>query len=165
MYAIIETGGKQYRVEKNEVLFVEKLDAAEGKVTFDKVLAVNNDKTLKVGTPYVKNASVVAEILKNGKSKKITVFTYKPKKGSARKMGHRQPYSKIEILEINVAAPKKATEDAQVEAPAEVPAEAPVEVKAEETVKKAAPKKPASTAAKKPAAKKAEAEAEPKTEE
>ena len=158
MYAIIETGGKQYRVEKNDVLFVEKLDAAEGKVTFDQVLAVNNDKTLKVGTPYVKNASVVAEILKNGKSKKITVFTYKPKKGSARKIGHRQPYSKIEILEINISAPRKAATE---ETPVDAPAEAPVEVKAEETVKKPAPRKTASTAAKKPAAKKAE----PKTEE
>jgi large subunit ribosomal protein L21 len=100
MYAIIETGGKQYRVENGDVIFVEKLNAAEGEeVTFDKVIAVKNS-TLKVGKPYVKDAFVKGTVVKNGKGKKITVFTYKPKKGSARKMGHRQPYTKVQITEI-----------------------------------------------------------------
>jgi large subunit ribosomal protein L21 len=100
MYAIIETGGKQYRVEKGDVIFVEKLNAAEGEeVTFDKVVAVKNT-TLKVGKPFVKDAFVKGTVVKNGKGKKVTVFTYKPKKGCARKMGHRQPYTKVEITEI-----------------------------------------------------------------
>ena len=100
MYAIIETGGKQYRVEPGSVIFVEKLEAAESEeVIFDKVVAVK-DRTLKVGKPYVKDAFVKGTVVKNGKGKKITFFTYKPKKGSARKMGHRQPYTKVQINEI-----------------------------------------------------------------
>ena len=100
MYAIIETGGKQYRVQNGDVIYVEKLNAQiDEEVTFDKVVAVSN-KSLKVGKPYVKDAFVKGTVLKNGKGKKITVFTYKPKKGSARKMGHRQPYTKIQINEI-----------------------------------------------------------------
>ena len=100
MYAIIETGGKQYKVEKDSVIYVEKLEAAENEeVIFDKVVAVK-DRTLKVGKPYVKDAVVKGTVMKNGKGKKITVFTYKPKKGSSRKMGHRQPYTKVQINEI-----------------------------------------------------------------
>ncbi len=100
MYAIIETGGKQYRVQPGDVIYVEKLDAeASEEVIFDKVVAVKNT-TLKVGKPYVKDAVVKGTVVKNGKGKKITVFTYKPKKGSARKMGHRQPYTKVQINEI-----------------------------------------------------------------
>ena len=100
MYAIIETGGKQYRVENGDVIYVEKLGAeVDTEVTFDKVIAVSN-RTLKVGKRYVKDAFVKSTVLKNGKGKKVTVFTYKPKKGSARKMGHRQPYTKVQINEI-----------------------------------------------------------------
>ena len=100
MYAIIETGGKQYRVESGDVIYVEKLDAeVDAEITFDKVVAVSN-RTLKVGKPYVKDAFVKGTVLKNGKGKKVTVFTYKPKKGSSRKMGHRQPYTKVQITEI-----------------------------------------------------------------
>lgn len=100
MYAIIETGGKQYRVQNGDVIYVEKLDAAEDEeVVFDKVVAVS-ERTLKVGKPYVKDAFVKGVVLKNGKGKKVTVFTYKPKKSSSRKMGHRQPYTKVEIKEI-----------------------------------------------------------------
>ncbi len=100
MYAIIETGGKQYRVQSGDVIYIEKLDAqVDEEVTFDKVIAVHN-RTLKVGKPYVKDAFVKGTVLKNGKGKKITVFTYKPKKGSSRKMGHRQPYTKVQINEI-----------------------------------------------------------------
>ncbi len=101
MYAVIETGGKQYRVEECDFIYVEKLDAEENaEVVFDKVVAVKKTAALKLGKPYVKDASVKGTVVKNGKGKKITVFTYKPKKGSARKMGHRQPYTKVQITEI-----------------------------------------------------------------
>ena len=100
MYAVIETGGKQYKVENGDVIYVEKLNAEDGaEVVFDKVVAIN-DGALKVGAPYVEGVTVKGEVLKNGKGKKITVFTYKPKKGCARKKGHRQPYTKVEIKAI-----------------------------------------------------------------
>ena len=102
MYAIIETGGKQYKVQNGDTLYIEKLDAAEeASVTFDKVIALQGEDGLKVGAPYVDGATVTAHVLRNGKSKKITVFTYKPKKSSARKLGHRQPYTKVQIDTIN----------------------------------------------------------------
>ena len=97
MYAIIETGGKQYQVKEGDEIFVEKLDV-EGEFTIDKVIMVGKDDGAVVGAPY---ASVKASLIKNGKAKKVTVFTYKPKKSSKRKMGHRQPYSKIKIEAIN----------------------------------------------------------------
>lgn len=101
MYAIIETGGKQVKVEVNETIFVEKLEANEGDtVTFDKVLLVSGDST-KVGAPYVKGATVTAKVEKQGRGKKITIFKYKPKKHSASKMGHRQAYTKLTIEAIN----------------------------------------------------------------
>ena len=103
MYAIIETGGKQYRVQEGDVVFVEKLNAeAESTVVFDKVIAAGNDGELKFGTPTVEGAKVTAKVLKNGKAKKITVFTYRPKKDSKRKMGHRQPYTKVQIESISL---------------------------------------------------------------
>ena len=108
MYAIIETGGKQYKVQSGDVLFIEKLDASEETaVTFDKVIALHNDKDLKLGAPYIKGASVDARVLKQGKGKKITVFTYRPKKGSSRKMGHRQPYTKVQIEQIRAELTKE----------------------------------------------------------
>ena len=99
MYAIIETGGKQYQVNEGDEIFIEKLEVnEEDTVTFDKVIAVGKDSGLEVGAPYVGGASVQAKVLKNGKAKKITVFTYNPKKGSShRKQGHRQPYTKVRI--------------------------------------------------------------------
>ncbi len=101
MYAVLETGGKQYRVNEGDVIFIEKLEAqANDKVTFDKINAVATDNGLVVGTPYVDGAKVEATVLKNGKGKKITVFTYKPKKSSARKMGHRQAYTQVRIESI-----------------------------------------------------------------
>lgn len=101
MYAVIETGGKQYQVKEGDVVFVEKLDCeVDQTVSFDKVVAVGTDNGLKIGTPYVSGATVEAKVLKNGKSKKITVFTYKPKKGSKRKQGHRQHYTSIKIEAI-----------------------------------------------------------------
>ena len=100
MFAIFVTGGKQYKVAEGDVIFVEKLGLAEGeKVTFDKVLCVNGE-TLSVGTPYVEGATVVASVLKNGKSKKIDVIKYKSKKNEKKKIGHRQDYTKIQIEKI-----------------------------------------------------------------
>ena len=100
MYAVIVTGGKQYKVSEGDVLYIEKLDAeADSEITFDKVLAVSNEKGFKAGKDCAKSA-VKAKVLKNGKGKKITVFTYKPKKNEKRKMGHRQPYTKVEITSI-----------------------------------------------------------------
>jgi len=101
MYAVIETGGKQLKVEVGMPIYVEKLEVAAGDVvTFDKVLVVS-DKSTKVGTPYVKGATVTAKVEKQGKAKKIVIFKYKPKKGSTRrKQGHRQPYTKLIIETI-----------------------------------------------------------------
>ena len=94
MFAIIETGGKQYRVQAGDVIFIEKIEGeAQSNVTFD--------KGTKIGAPYVDGASVSATLLKTGKGKKITVWTYRPKKGSQRKMGHRQLYSQVRIDAIN----------------------------------------------------------------
>lgn len=103
MYAIIETGGKQYRVSEGDIIYVEKLGAgADANITFDKVVALTkDDNSFVAGTPFVDGATVSAKVLKNGKAKKITVFTYKPKKDSKRKMGHRQPYSQVRIEAIN----------------------------------------------------------------
>ena len=102
MYAIIETGGKQYKVQAGDVIYIEKLDAEEAsEYTFDKVIAVGTVDGITVGAPYVAGASVSAKIVKNGKAKKVIVMTYKPKKNSKRKMGHRQPYTKVEISAIN----------------------------------------------------------------
>ena len=101
MYAIMETGGKQYRVQEGDVVFIEKIEGeAESKVTFDKIVLVADDNGAKVGAPYVDGATVEATLLKNGKGKKITVFTYKPKKSEKRKIGHRQPYTKLVIEKI-----------------------------------------------------------------
>lgn len=102
MYAIIETGGKQVKVEEGQELYVEKVDAESGgSITFDKVLVVGGNNA-KVGTPYVEGASVTANVEKQGRAKKITVFKYKPKKNYKRKQGHRQPYTKVTIDKINV---------------------------------------------------------------
>lgn len=101
MYAVIETGGKQYRVSEGDEIFIEKLDVEENsEVKFDKIVALSADDGMKVGTPYVDGAVVNATAVKNGKGKKITVFTYKPKKSSSRKMGHRQAYTKVRIESI-----------------------------------------------------------------
>lgn len=102
MYAIFETGGKQYRVEEGDVVSVEKLGVAAGeKITFDKVLAVSKDDNLSVGSPFVNNASITASVVEEGKGKKIIVYKYKSKKGYHKKHGHRQPYTKIKIETIN----------------------------------------------------------------
>ena len=101
MYAVICTGGKQYRVCEGDVVFIEKLDVeVDATVNFDQVLVVGKDEGMVVGAPTVDGAVVTGKVLKNGKSKKVTVFTYRPKKGSSRKLGHRQPYTKVEIQSI-----------------------------------------------------------------
>ena len=102
VFAVIETGGKQYKVSEGEVLFIEKIDgAADDSVKFDKVLAISNDNGFKVGAPYVDGASVTAKLVKQGKSKKIYVLKYKAKKNEKKKIGHRQPYTKVQITAIN----------------------------------------------------------------
>ena len=104
VYAIIETGGKQYKVSEGDIVFVEKLDAAEGDtVTFDKVLSASKtDGDFAVGVPYVAGAKVTATVQKNGKSKKIYVLKYKSKKNEKKKIGHRQPYTKVQIVSISL---------------------------------------------------------------
>jgi large subunit ribosomal protein L21 len=101
MYAVIETGGKQYRVEKGDVVFVEKLDVAEGdNISLDKVLLVSNEGNVSAGKPYVDGAKVEATVLEQGKAKKIVVFKYKAKKNYRKKQGHRQPFTKLKIENI-----------------------------------------------------------------
>jgi len=102
VYAVIETGGKQYKVQEGDVLFLEKISSEEGEtVVFDKVLAVSEGEEFTVGTPTVEGASVTAKVLGHGKGRKIIVFKYKPKKNYRRKQGHRQPYTKVQIEKIN----------------------------------------------------------------
>jgi len=102
MYAIIETGGKQVKVEKGQEIYIEKVAGeADEIVTFDKVLFVGGDD-VKVGAPFVEGASVTGTVVKQGRAKKITVYKYKPKKNYHRKQGHRQPYTKIVIDGINL---------------------------------------------------------------
>ncbi|ASF40038.1 50S ribosomal protein L21 [Halobacillus halophilus] len=101
MYAIIETGGKQVKVEKGQEIYVEKVNVESGDtVTFDKVLFVGGEDS-KIGAPYVDGASVTAKVEKQGRQKKLTVFKYKPKKNYKRKQGHRQPYTKLIVEDIN----------------------------------------------------------------
>jgi len=101
MYAVIETGGKQYRVQQGDVVFVEKIDAEEGtNVNFDKVLLVSKEGDIVAGKPYVDGAKVEAVVLEQGKAKKIVVFKYKAKKNYRKKQGHRQPFTKVRIENI-----------------------------------------------------------------
>ncbi len=101
-HAVIETGGKQYRVAEGDVIYVEKLTAADGEtVTFDKVLAVVDEGVNVFGTPTVEGATVSATVVKTGKGKKIRVYKMKPKKNYRRTQGHRQPYTKVQIGTIN----------------------------------------------------------------
>ncbi|NMA83296.1 MAG: 50S ribosomal protein L21 [Epulopiscium sp.] len=102
MYAIIETGGKQYKVQEGEVLKIEKLGLTPGEeVVFDKVIAVSKDGTLAVGSPYVNNTTVSASVVQEGKNKKIIVYKFKAKKGYHKKQGHRQPFTQVKIEKIN----------------------------------------------------------------
>ena len=112
MYAVIETGGKQVKVEVGQSIYVEKLDVEAGKTyTFDKVLAIQGE-SLVLGTPYIKGATVEAECEKQGRGKKIVVFKYKPKKQYHHTQGHRQAYTKLVVQSINLSAKKKTTKKA-----------------------------------------------------
>ena len=98
MFAIIETGGKQYKVTEQDIIFVEKLDCAENdEIVFDKVVAVSTEAGFKAGTPVVEGAVVKGTVVKNGKGKKIYVLKYKAKNNEKKKIGHRQPYTKVQI--------------------------------------------------------------------
>ena len=147
MYAVIETGGKQYRVQEGDVVTIEKLNVSAGDdITFDRVLILNDGEKVQVGTPIVEEAKVFGTVVENGKAEKVIIFKYKAKKDYRKKQGHRQPYTMVKIESLSAdgkPAPKKV-----VEKPAAVT------VAAEE--KKPAAKK--ATAEKKPAAKKATAE-------
>ena len=102
MYAIIKTGGKQYRVQEGDLITIEKLEAAADEtVTFDQVLTVVNDASVKVGTPLVNGAKVTGKVVEHGKGKKILVFKYKAKSNYRRRQGHRQPFTKVRIESIN----------------------------------------------------------------
>jgi large subunit ribosomal protein L21 len=104
MYAVIETGGKQYRVKEGDILEIEKLDAQEGEeIKFEKVLLYNDGENMKVGTPLVKNVQVLGTVLAQGKGKKIIVFKYKPKKNYRKKKGHRQPFTRVLITGFQIA--------------------------------------------------------------
>jgi large subunit ribosomal protein L21 len=102
MYAIIETGGKQYKVKQGDVIRVEKLGAAAGtKYTFSNVLLMGEGEGVTVGSPYIEGASVDAEVIAEGKEKKVVVYKYKAKKGYHKKKGHRQPYTGVKIIALN----------------------------------------------------------------
>lgn len=102
MYAIIKTGGKQYKVTEGDVIFVEKLGVdADTSYTFNEVLAVGDGESIKIGSPIVEGASVSAKVIGDGKAKKVIVYKYKSKKGFHKKKGHRQPFTKLQIEKIN----------------------------------------------------------------
>lgn len=120
MYAVIETGGKQYKVQEGDVITVEKLKAEAGDtITFDKVLLMSDGKEVKVGTPYLAEA-VRGSVVENGKGKKVIIFKYKAKKDYRKKQGHRQPYTMVKIESLGgskQSAPKKASAPKAEEAP------------------------------------------------
>lgn len=108
MYAIFETGGKQYKAAKGDVVFIEKLDLEPGKaVSFDALVVSDGDK-VQIGTPIVKGVKVKAKVLEHGKEKKVVIFKYKPKRKYRKKQGHRQPFTKIKITSIATAKEKEA---------------------------------------------------------
>jgi large subunit ribosomal protein L21 len=130
LFAVLETGGKQHKIQPGSVLRVEKLDTAEGEqVTFDRILAVGDEDQTVIGTPYIEGARVAAKVLRQGKAKKIIVFKYKAKKNYRRKNGHRQLFTEIRVQEIacpgfkseqvDVAAGAAATEGAAMVAQTE----------------------------------------------
>ncbi|MBR0596563.1 50S ribosomal protein L21 [Clostridiales bacterium BAD-6] len=156
MYAVIETGGKQYRVQEGDVITIEKLNVSAGDdITFEKVLMLSDGETVQIGAPTVEAAKVFGTVVENGKGKKVIIFKYKSKKDYRKKQGHRQPYTMVKIDSLSAdgtPAPKKAV------------AAKPAEEKAEKVDAPAAEKKPAAKKAateKKPAEKKAAAEKKP----
>ena len=136
MYAVIETGGKQYRVQEGDVITIEKLNAEVGEtVTFDKVLVLGEGKDVKVGTPYV-DAAVTGSVVENGKGQKVIIFKYKAKKDYRKKQGHRQPYTMVKIESLGGAAPKKAAPKAEAVEAAPVNNEAKAVKKVSASMKK-----------------------------
>ena len=123
MYAVIETGGKQYRVQEGDIITIEKIKAEVGEtVAFDKVLVLSDGNDVKVGTPYL-DAAVTGSVVEHGKDQKVIIFKYKAKKDYRKKQGHRQPYTMVKIESLTGAAPKKE------EAPKAAAAEEKAEVK------------------------------------
>ncbi|MGI6748834.1 MAG: 50S ribosomal protein L21 [Anaerovoracaceae bacterium] len=119
MYAVIETGGKQYKVQEGDVITIEKLKASVGdKVVFDKVLLMSDGENVKVGTPVIKEAKVYGSVIENGKGKKIIIFKYKAKKDYRKKQGHRQPYTMVKIESLSsdgTSSPGKPEVEASAE--------------------------------------------------
>ena len=108
MYAVIETGGKQYRVQEGDIITIEKIKAEVGEtVAFDKVLVLSDGKDVKVGTPYL-DAAVTGSVVEHGKGQKVIIFKYKAKKDYRKKQGHRQPYTMVEITGIGTDKPAAA---------------------------------------------------------
>ena len=168
MYAVIETGGKQYRVQEGDVITIEKLNVAAGDdITFDRVLLLNDGEKVQVGTPIVEAAKVFGSVVENGKGEKVIIFKYKSKKDYRKKQGHRQPYTMVKIESLSAdgkPAPKKVVEKPVAAA---VEAEKPAEEKkpaAKKTAAKTTAKKETAgeEKAKKPAAKKTTKAAEAK---
>ena len=113
MYAVIEAGGKQYRVQEGDVITVEKLNVEAGEtVAFDKVLVLGEGKDIKVGAPYTGDV-VTGSVVENGKGQKVIIFKYKAKKDYRKKQGHRQPYTMVKIESLTGAAPKKEAPKAE----------------------------------------------------
>ena len=109
MYAVVQTGGKQYRISEGDVICVEKLNAEAGsEVSLDEVLVIGSEEGLKIGKPFVEGACIKAEVVENGKGKKVVIYKYKAKKDSHKKQGHRQPYTKLQIKEIAFEGKKAA---------------------------------------------------------
>ena len=157
MYAVFRSGGKQYRASKGEILKLERLDADEGaKVSFDEVLLVGEGKDIKVGSPLLSGTKVSAKVLRQGKSKKVSVVKFKRRQNYLRQHTHRQYFTEVEITDISGggnAAPKKA--DADEKPAAKKAAKKTAKKAAKKTAKKAAAKKPAAKKAAKKTAKKA----------
>src|SRR5665648_371486 len=156
MYAVIETGGKQYRVQEGDVITVEKLKVDAGDVIeFDKVMVLSDGKEVQVGTPYLTATKVFGSVVENGKAQKVIIFKYKSKKDYRKKQGHRQPYTMVEITSLSGEAKeptRKATVKTTEAAPAKAKTKAPAKAKAP-AKKKAVAKK--AVTAKKPVVKKA----------
>lgn len=134
MYAVVETGGKQYRVQEGDVITVEKLNIEDGaKVVFDKVLVAGEGADIKVGKPYIEGCTVEGTAVESGKGPKVVIFKYKAKKDYRKKQGHRQPYTMVKIESLGGDAPKAAVPAAEVKAEAE---EAKAEKKISSSMKK-----------------------------
>lgn len=116
MFAIVETGGKQYRVQEGDVITVEKLNVEAGeKIVFDKVLMLSDGETVKVGAPYVESCNVTGTVVENGKGPKVIIFKYKAKKDYRKKQGHRQPYTMIKIDKVSARKARKTVAKAAEE--------------------------------------------------